>query len=587
MRKLKASSIWALALAVILLTGCADLQDMIKRANEVETKATPNPLEMNKNVVDVVINGKIPQKYFNKNVSVEITPVLKYAGKEKELKKIVLQGEKVQGNGTVIKYETGGTFGSPKESIPYEEGMQQAELHLKMSGKYKDQTKDLGDVRKIADGTIITCTYWKDGLTVDNGFESGNSFARVSEVAISLNPTTLEQYSAEIHFDMSKADLRKSEKKSEGLKKLVQDVTKNKGTEKKYKGIEVSSFASPDGPVSLNDKLSQERGKTANKFVQETFKKAKQQDAASNISNKTTPEDWEGFKSLVSKSNIKDKELIIRVLSMYNDPDVREKEIKNISAAYKELKTDVLPTLRRSAIFANFEILAKANDAISAQAASDPSKLNDNELEYAAYIAKDLNKKIDLYKKALERNPNSWKVLNNLGVAYYQQNKLSDASEALNRAKAANNNEAVQNNLGAVAVANQKYEDAATYFNASAQSGNQEAAYNAGVLALKDFDAAGAVSKFGNIKSYNTALAKVLTGDNDGALKILNEIPNKDHAYAQYLKAIIGARTSNEDLTFTSLRAAISKSASIKERALAEAEFIKYRNNETFKSIVK
>jgi len=587
MGKLKISSVWALALAVILFTGCASLDDMIKRANEVEVKATPNPLEMNKNVVDVVINGKIPTKYFNANVSVEITPVLKYAGKEKELNKITLQGEKVKGNGTVIKYETGGTFGSPKQSIPYEEGMQQAELHLKISGKLKDQSKDLGTVRKIADGTIITCTYWKDGLTVDNGFESGNSFAKVSEVAITLNPSTLEQYSAEIHFDLSKADLRKKEKKSEDVQKLVKTVADNKATDKKYKGIEVSSFASPDGPVSLNDKLSQERGKTATKFVQETFKKAKDADATANLTNKNTPEDWDGFKTLVTKSNIKDKELIIRVLSMYSDADVREKEIKNISAAYKELKTDVLPTLRRSTIFANYEILAKANDAISAIAASDPSKLNDNELEYAGYIAKDLNKKVELYKKALDRNPNSWKVLNNLGVAYYQLNKLSDASEAFNRAKSANNNEAVQNNLGAVAVANQKYEDAATFFNSAAASGNQEAAYNSGVLALKDFDAATAVSKFGGIKCYNAALAKVLTGDNDGALKILNEMPNKDHAYAQYLKAIVGARTANEDLTLTSLRAAISKNASLKERAKTEAEFLKYKDNETFKSIIK
>lgn len=586
MAKLKTSSLWALALAVLLFTSCASLDDMIKRANEVDIKSTPNPLEMNKNIVDVTINGKIPQKYFNKNVSVEITPVLKYAGKEKELKKIVLQGEKVQGNGNVIKYETGGTFNS-KDAISYEEGMQQAELHLKISGKLKDQSKDLGTVRKIGDGTIITCTYWKDGLTVDNGFESGNSFAKVADVAITLNPSTLEQFSAEIRYDLSKSDIRKQEKKSESLKNLINTIATNKASDKKYKGLEVSSFASPDGPLSINDKLSQERGKTANKFVQETFKKAKDEGSAVNISNKNTPEDWDGFKNTVSKSSIKDKELIIRVLSMYSDPDVREKEIKNISAAYKELKTDVLPSLRRSTIFANYEILAKANDAITAQANTDASKLNDNELEYAGYIAKDLNKKIELYKKALERNPNSWKVLNNLGVVYYQQNKISDASEALTRAKAANNNETVQNNLGAVAVANQKFEDAATFFNAAAQSGNPEAAYNAGILALKDFDAATAVAKFGNIKCYNSALAKVLTGDNDGALKILNEMPNKDHELAQYLKAIVGARTSNEDLTITSLRSAISKKASIKARAAAEAEFLKYRTVEAFNTILK
>jgi Flp pilus assembly protein TadD len=356
---------------------------------------------------------------------------------------------------------------------------------------------------------------------------------------------------------------------------------------KKISSIEVSAYASPDGPLDLNEKLADKRKSSADDVLKKDIKKDKIPAITDDIFKYlTTAEDWDGFKALVEKSNIQDKELILRVLSMYSDPVVREKEIRNISAAFTEIKEQILPELRSSKLTVNIEVTGKSDAQLIALSQSNPSSLSLEELLYAATLTTDMNAKLAIYQAAANQNPGDFRAKNNSGYALYSLGRYAEAKAAFEAAKAIDNNEIIKNNLGAIAYQEGDVKAAEELYTAGLAAG-EAANYNLGIIKISQGKYADAMNFFGNMCEVNAALAKVLAKEHDAAITTLNCMKNQENALGYYLKAIIGARTQNTDMLWTNLRAACAKSADLKANAAKDLEFFKYFQDATFKSIVQ
>src|SRR4030042_5894341 len=356
MKKIRSSFI--LILAAAFLASCSGLNKMKKEAGDIKYEVTPKVLEAHGGLVNVTIKGAFPEKYFNKKATLEVTPVLTYAGGETAFDKVqVLQGEKVTANNKVITY-TGGYF-TYTSAIPYKEAMKKSELVLRTKASIKDKSLDF-DPFKLADGVIATSTL----------VEKHARAIYMKDNYVRIIPETKM---ADINYVINQANIRNSELKAEDitlLKEYISLVSANPN--RQLKGAVISSYASPDGKFDENEKLSVKRGTTADKFIKKEFDKIEAAKAEGFFNSLTTAEDWDGFKTEVENSTIQDKDLILRVLSMYSDPEVREKEIKNMSSAFEALKTDVLPTLRRSKMMVNVDTIGRSDEQILAQAKSDP-----------------------------------------------------------------------------------------------------------------------------------------------------------------------------------------------------------------------
>ncbi len=352
MKKIRLNYLTIITLAALLISGCAGLTKMRDNSGTVDYQVKPNPLVMQAGEVKVTGDVKFPEKYFNKKAVVTATPVLKYEGGQVEFPVTTLQGEKVEANNKVIPYAGGGyTFTG---SIPYKPEMAKSELIVNYSARIKEKAPIEYGSAKIADGVIATEALVKiDPKTVT----MSDNFKRVIP----------ESYSADIHYLINKADVRKTQLKDSDIINLQKKLVEAKATpNKQIKEAKISAYASPDGPMDLNEKLSNERESSAEKYLKKAFKddKITEAEAEGFLKLLATPEDWDGFKALMEKSNIPDKDLILRVLSMYSDPAVREKEIKNISTAYKEIAEEVLPQLRRSVMTVNVDVVGKSDDEL-------------------------------------------------------------------------------------------------------------------------------------------------------------------------------------------------------------------------------
>ena len=373
----KFRSYFILILAAAVMTGCSGLNKMKKNSNLVKYEVTPKVLETHAGVVTVTIKGTYPAKYFDKKTTVTATPVLTYTGGETPFDKVqVLQGEKVAGNNKVVT-TTGGDF-TYTGTIPYKDAMKMSQLVLRIKAVRGKKTLDF-EPTKLADGVIATSTL----------VEKESKPIVMKDKYVRVNP---ENKLADIHYQINQAEITSKELKTEDIA-LLKAYIKSVGTDssRTLKGTEVSSYASPDGSMKINEPLSKKRGVTADKFIKKEFNKVEAAKADGFFNEKTTPEDWDGFKTEVEKSSIQDKDLILRVLSMYSDPDVREKEIKNMSAAFEALKTDILPKLRRSKLSVNVDVVGRSDEQILAQMKSDPKALNQEEMLRAASLTTDLN----------------------------------------------------------------------------------------------------------------------------------------------------------------------------------------------------
>lgn len=546
---------------------------MKDKASDVKYSANPQILESKGGEVEVTISGKYPAKYFNKKAQLEAIPVLKYGSGETAFKSYKVQGESVEGNEKVIKYTEGGEF-SYTDKIPYNKDMKVSTLEVRVKGTVKKTTVDFPAI-KIGDGVIST-----EFLVVND--------PRPISMADKFQRITPESYEADIKYLINKADIRSSELKKDELKEFQSSfVAAKKDSTKQVKDIVISAYASPDGELELNEKLAEKRKESANKYFASELKKNKlNKDVDENIFKYlTTAEDWEGFRVLMEKSNIRDKELILRVLSMYSDPVVREREIKNISSAFEEVKEQILPELRRSKLKVNIDVVGKTDEQLTAIATSTPDSLNVEELLYAAALTQDMNQKLSIYQAAANKYPDDVRAKNNVGYALINLNRIDEAETALNAAKQVNDNDVVKNNLGVVAMKKGDLKAAEELFT-SAMGAGETVSYNLGIIKIIQGKYADAINYFGNTNEVNAALAKLLAKQNDAALATLNNIQSED-ALVYYLRAIVGARTNNTDMLYNNLRIAAGKSADLKANAKQDMEFAKYFNEDTFKSIVQ
>ncbi|HAW52225.1 MAG TPA: hypothetical protein DCX54_07860 [Flavobacteriales bacterium] len=557
--------------AAVGFMACNPLSKMAKKAKEVNYTVTPNPLEMHADSIMIDIQGSIPAKFFNKKVSVTVTPVLEYGGKSKEFKAIVLSGEASEVQGTKISYMNGGSF-THRAQIPYEEGMHKATLAVKAEGAYKAAKKSF-DAVKIAEGTNVTPLMLQND---DKPILGADKFNRI---------TAVSSY-AEIHYLVNSPQVRCSELSDADMVAMKKFMKDGVAAGYVWKKANIDAYASPDGEITLNENLANDRASSAASTVKSMMSGAKAAAGKADefYAKNGKGEDWVGFKKEMEASDIADKSLILRVLEMYSDPMKREEEIKNLAATYIEVADKILPKLRRSQITLNAEIEGKSDEEIQTLAGSSPEGLNVEELLYAATLTNDLNAKLDIYNKVKSVYPEDWRGPNNVGYVYILQGKLNEAKAEFEKAASMNvNNAAVNNNLGVVARQSGNIEGAIEYYE-SAEGTAPEVGENLGLVYVKKGDYEKANQYYGSTKSFNASLAKLLGGDIDASAKMLGEISDKDEAYSNYLKAIIEARNNNQDAMLKSLKAAIAKEGSYKAKAKEDIEFVKFWDNSEFQA---
>lgn len=560
-----------------LLVGCNGLGKMVKKQSTFSYDVKPNPLEMHGDSVGFSVTGKYPAKVFAKKATVTLTPVVKYNGGEKALKPVILVGDKATGSGQKISYEKGGTFSYTSEKFAYDPAMKVATVELRAQGAVKSKTKDFTPV-KLGDGTIVTPLLVRND---EKGIYAKDAFVK----------STPANQTANIYYVVNKSDVRASELKSDEVKNVqafIKDNLNNPWYE--FKDISVSAYASPDGEQTLNAHLAEDRAKSGSKALMNEFKKDKNKDQKfgkeeSNYVTKTTAEDWDGFKSLMEGSAIADKDLILRVLTMYTDLDQREKEIKNLSKTYTEVSEKILPKLRRSVLTINVNKKSRTDEQITKLTTTFPDSLSVEEMLYGATLTNDVNTKVQIYTAAEKKYSSDWRTSNNLGVALLMTNKVAEAGEAFKRAEAtANGNPILMNNLGIVASKAGDRKKAYEMYDKANGAGN-EVNYNKGILNVRDGKYADAVGNFGEYKGFNKALAELLNGNQGAVTSTIDASNEKDMAMSSYLKAVAAARNNNAAEVVNNLKTAIEKDGSLKAAAKDDAEFIKLRENADFKGL--
>ena len=478
------------ALFVLALSSCSKMGEL--SADYFSTD--PEVLEAVGGKVPVTITGKFPEKYFKKNATVEVTPVLRWDGGEAKGQPAKFQGEKVQGNDQTVSYKAGGTY-TMKASFDYVPEMAKSELYLDFKIKKGKKEYTIPSV-KIADGVIATSEL--PTVKSANAAYAADKYQRIIAHA----------KEAQIMFLIQQANLRASELKSEGLKDFHKQVVTVAGDTNNYKlnNIEISEYDSPVGGFKLNTTLAENRQDNTEKYMNQQLKKGK---IETEVDATYTAQDWEGFQELVSKSNIQDKDLILRVLSMYSDPEQRETEIKNISSVYKTLADEILPQLRRARLTANYDAIGRSDEEINAAFDANEDSLSVDELLYAATLTQDNARKEAIYKRTIQKYPSDYRAYNNLGKMAYAAGDLNAAENYFKQAASKNANAAeVNTNLGLVALTKGNVAEAETYLSKS--TGADTANEALGNLYIKQGQYDRAVQAFGDTKTNSAALAQIL-----------------------------------------------------------------------------
>ena len=548
-----------LSLAAVTLSLGSCSKKVSEFASEYFT-TNPTPLETVGETVPATISGTVPAKFMPKNAVVTVTPVLVWDGGEASSSQVTFQGENARANGQVISYKEGGSVTVPF-NVKYQPEMANSDLYLDF--KVNQGGKDYVLPRvKVGYGVIATSTL-TDAASL-NPAASASNFERIIQ----------EKYSAEIKFLINQANIRANQTKAADYVNLNDQLRDaNAAANKEIAGVTVNSYASPDGSLEFNTQLAEKRETNTVSYVEKQLKKDKITEFGE-LTSSFTPEDWEGFQQLVEKSNIQDKDLILSVLKMYKDPEQREKEIRNLSAVFDELADQILPQLRYSKIIATVNVIGKSDAEMEQEFATDPSKLNIEEILYLATLTDDNARKEAIYTAATKLYPNDYRTWNNLGATEFALGKYDAASKALAQAaKLAPNNKSVELNEGLVALANDNVSKAKDLIGGAA--GVPEAASALGVLYLEEGKVANALSSFGSEKNNNAALAQILNKDYSAAKNTLAAI-KAPNATTYYLAAVVGARTNNENMVLTNLREAVKLNPSMKAKAQKDLEFASY-----------
>jgi len=551
--------------AGLFITACGGLGKMAKYADTITYDLDPNPLIVRGDSVEVNINGNFPGKYFNKKAMVDLTPKLEYNGASTDYKTVSFQGVDAPGNATVIPYENGKSF-TYTDKVAYTPDMKDSDLMLHIVGKMGNKEQAF-DPYKLADGGITTPFLV---MSDDKPVLGADQFQRV---------TSHNAY-AVINYLVNSSVVRSSELREDDIKALDAYLDEN-GTaaDHNFKNAQIEAYASPEGEISLNENLADDRAASAKRAVSNLMKKHKMTfDADAFFNLKPKGEDWEGFKQKMQASDIADKELILRILEMYNDNSKREEEIRNLAATYVEIADKILPELRRSQITVNFEITGRTDDQIMALARSaNADSLTVEEMLYAATLTDDMNEQYAIYKKTSETYADDYRAYNNMGVIHLMKNEISQAEAMFEASVAKEESPEAHNNLGIIKRLGGDREAAMNHYEKAAGAGN-EVNYNMGIVDIQNGDYASAIQNMAGYSTFNKSLAYLLSGNNDAAMSTLNESSEKDSANGQYLKAIIAARTNDASTVQSSLKAAYAIDASLKEKAAEDLEFRNHQN---------
>ena len=525
-------------------------------------KVNPNPLVADGGQVDATINGVFPEKYMNKKAVITVTPELRYMkdGVQQTLKgaPATFQGEKVLGNDQTISYQLGGHY-TMKTSYPFEPAMQKSEMFLTFDAKLGKKQVDVPAI-KVADGVIATSELYHRTLTSAQPSVAADAFQRVVE----------QKQEANIKFLIQQAELRKSELQNNTVQEFI-SLLKRIANDREnivLSNVEVSAYASPDGGFALNEKLANKRQENTEGFVKQQMKQANMD---GDVEANYTAQDWEGFQQLVQASNIQDKDVILRVLSMYKDPQEREQQIKNLSHGFQELADGILPELRRARLTINYETLGSDDETIFNQIKNDPSKLTVEELIYAASIAETPAEQESILKTTARLYPKDARSFNNLAALAYSKGNYDEAAAYLTQAT--NTGAAcaeAKANLGLLALQRGDVKAAENYIG---QAGNASGLAEAlGNLHLAQGNYALAEQDFNGVNSNSAALAQILNKNYAKAAQTLKNVEKAD-GMTDYLQAIVSVRQGNTDAAESFLRSAIQKDASLKAYADNDLEF--------------
>ena len=583
--------------------GC-NVKSMEKNYGLVKFETTPAVLTKKGDSVVVTIKGTFPEKYFCPKAAMYFEPVVKYEGGSYTLKPMHLMGEKITGDGTMIKYKEGGSF-TYTTMFPYKPEMAVSELvvapivyeakdkvitkkdEIKINAKYAEMPS-----RDLAPGIINTDMLVSLDMIptiADHGYQKEVLVSKTGVIYFRINVFNLDL----------KFDLNKAKPAQDNLADVVAFVKQGW----KIKDISLNGWASPDGEETFNAGLSQNRAKTANTYMIDQFqgwvkdaqKENKDKKAVKalveaagkdvNFAVQSHGPDWNGFLANVKSSDIKDKDKILNVINSAGDSKKKEQEIHNMILIYPELATKLLPPLRRAEITATLYEPRKTDADLGQLAVSNPDQLKVEEILYAGTLTANEDTKLTIYENAARLFPNNWKALNNAACSNVTKGNLDKAATYLSKAATiAPNTGIIENNIGVVAARQKDFKKAEVQFKKAQQLGENEN-YNLGVLMIPKGNYSQANTMLANAKcTYNLGLAQMLGGNNTAAATTLQCAPQNTDA--AYLQAILGARTSNTKMLYDNLIKAVAD-PKLKAKAKTDREFYKYADQQDFKNIVK
>ncbi len=542
------------AASVLLMSSCSKLGAL----SADNFTVTPNPLESQGGKVPATINGSFPEKYMKKKAVVTVTPELRYAdGKVAKGNSATFQGEKVMGNDQTISYKVGGRY-TMKTAFDYVPDMQKSEMYLTFDARIGKKQCDVPAV-KVANGVIATSELYKKTLASESGVIAPDTFQRVNE----------KKQEANIKFLINQANIRKSELKNNSVHEFVEMLKKINADREGFnvQNVEIQAYASPEGGVKFNDKLAGKRKNESEKYVKGALK---QTNVKADIDAHYTAQDWDGFQKLVAASNLQDKDVILRVLSMYEDPQEREQQIRNMSAGFRELADGILPELRRSRLIINYETIGRSDEQIEQQYKDDAAKLSADELLYLATFDKTPAEQEAIYTKTTQIYDKDYRAYNNLAaLALAKGDKATAQQYAAKAASLSNNTPEAQANMGLIALVNGDVQEAERAISKSANSENVKAAL--GALNIAKGNYAQAEQDFGKTNSNTAALAQLLNKNYDAAAKTLDKVQNPN-ALTDYLHAVVAARRGNKFAASSYLKEALQKDPSLKQYAENDLE---------------